>query len=72
MSEADDDMTLPDDFWEKAKLVHPVKPKRHSIHLKLEKEVFDFFYNKNNGRGHLTEMQNVLYSYMIAKKKGEL
>ncbi|WP_202615451.1 hypothetical protein [Rhizobium deserti] len=55
------------EFWAKAELVSPEK---RSVHLKIENEVFDFFYEETNGKGHLTKMQNVLRAYMRARKAG--
>lgn len=54
------------DFWAKAELHEPVK--RRSVHLKLDPEVYDFFYKQSHGKGHLTRMQNVLKAYMKAQK----
>ena len=56
------------EFWAKAKIVAPQKPR--SVHLKLDPEVFDFFVTETNGKGHLTRMQDVLKSYMKARKAG--
>jgi uncharacterized protein (DUF4415 family) len=58
---------LPDDFWETAVVVDP--PGRHSVHLKLDPDVFDFFYREANGKGHITRMQNVLRAYAEAHRK---
>jgi uncharacterized protein (DUF4415 family) len=52
------------DFWKGAQVV-PAKEAPHSVHLKLDPEVFDFF--KRQGKGHLTKMQNVLRAYMRAQ-----
>ncbi len=56
------------DFWAKAVVVEPKKPR--SVHLKLDPEVFEFFVSETNGKGHLTRMQDVLKSYMNARKAG--
>jgi len=56
------------DFWAKAVVVEPKKPR--SVHLRLDPEVFDFFVAETNGKGHLTRMQDVLKSYMNARKAG--
>jgi uncharacterized protein (DUF4415 family) len=53
------------DFWAKAVVVAPPKPK--SVHLKIGPEVFDFFVSETNGKGHITRMQEVLKAYMRAK-----
>lgn len=54
------------EFWAKAVLVAPRKPK--SVHLKLDPEVFDYFVQITKGKGHLTRMQAVLKAYVDAKK----
>jgi uncharacterized protein (DUF4415 family) len=54
------------DFWSKAKIEEPSKPR--SVHLKLDPDVFEFFYKASNGRGHLTRMQNVLKAYVAAHR----
>jgi uncharacterized protein (DUF4415 family) len=56
---------LPNDFWDTAEVVSPNN--RTSVHLKLDREVFDFF--KQGGKGHLTRMQNVLAAYVRAKTR---
>jgi uncharacterized protein (DUF4415 family) len=61
------EMTLPDEFWESAKLIEPKA--RRSVHLKLEPEVFEAFYEMSNGKGHLSLMQNVLKAYAHAQTK---
>jgi uncharacterized protein (DUF4415 family) len=53
---------LPDSFWENAVVVEPKGTT--SVHLKLDPEVFDFF--KNQGKGHITRMQDVLKAYVKA------
>jgi uncharacterized protein (DUF4415 family) len=53
------------EFWSKAELVLPDK---RSVHLKIDREVFDFFYRDAEGKGHLTKMQNVLRAYVEARK----
>lgn len=56
------------DFWAKADIRQPKKPR--SVHLKLDPDVFDFFLAETNGKGHLTRMQDVLKAYMTARKAG--
>ena len=56
-----EDAVLPAAFWDEAEVVAPSKT---SVHLKLDREVFDFF--KKGGKGHLTRMQNVLAAYVRA------
>lgn len=58
--------SLGEDFWAKAKVQRPGKPR--SVHLRIDPEVFDFFYEQAEGKGHLTHMQNVLRAYAQAHK----
>lgn len=51
-------------FWETARIEEPKKPR--SVHLKLDPEVFDFFFSLSGGKGHLTRMQAVLKAYAKA------
>ena len=57
---------LPDSFWENAVLVEP--PKTRSVHLKIDAEVFHHFLAETGGKGHITRMQDVLKSYVNARK----
>lgn len=61
------ELVLPDEFWENAKLTEPKT--RRSVHLKLEPDVFETFYELSNGKGHLSLMQNVLKAYAQTQKK---
>jgi uncharacterized protein (DUF4415 family) len=56
-----EDAVLPPAFWDEAEVVAPPKT---SVHLKLDREVLEFF--KRGGKGHLTRMQNVLAAYARA------
>ncbi len=64
---AKDGESLGRDFWARAKIVSPRSPR--SVHLKLDPEVFEFFYRECRGKGHLTKMQNVLKAYVSAQKE---
>lgn len=55
------------DFWAKAKVETPKPPR--SVHLKLDPDVFDFFYRESRGKGHLTRMQNVLKAFANAHRE---
>lgn len=63
---APEDDNLGPDFWAKAKVEGPKRSR--SVHLKLDPDVFDFFYVQSGGRGHLTKMQNVLKAYVNAHR----
>ena len=54
------------EFWAKAKISEPRN--RRSVHLKLDPDVFEFFYSQSKGKGHLTRMQNVLKAYVNAHR----
>ena len=54
------------DFWAKAKLEEPKRPR--SVHLKLDPEVFEFFFTVTGGKGHLSRMQAVLKAYAVAHR----
>jgi uncharacterized protein (DUF4415 family) len=60
-----DDM-LPEGFWDDAVVV---EPPHKSVHLRLDHAVYDHFYRENNGKGHITKMQQVLAAYVRAQKK---
>jgi uncharacterized protein (DUF4415 family) len=60
--------SLGPEFWAKATVVEPKKPR--SVHLKLDPDVFDFFYTQAKGKGHLTRMQSVLKAYVAARRHG--
>ena len=53
------------EFWAKARLELPSAAR--SVHLKLDPEVFEFF--KQQGKGHITKMQNVLKAYVSAHRR---
>lgn len=56
---------LPDEFWDNAVWVDYREPT--SVHLKLDPRVFAWF--KQQGKGHLTRMQNVLKAYVDAEMR---
>jgi len=57
---------LPDDFWINAKIVERANKK--SVHLRLDPEVFQFFQEAGQGKGHIKRMQDVLAAYVRARK----
>lgn len=57
---------LPEDFWANAKLVE--REAKKSVHLRLEPEVYRFFKEEGDGRGHIKKMQQVLASYVRAQQ----
>lgn len=56
--------SLDETFWKTATVEEPKKPR--SVHLKLDPDVFDFFFSLSGGKGHLTRMQAVLKAYAKA------
>ena len=59
--------TLGAEFWAKAVIEEPQKPR--SVHLKLDQDVFDYFVRETGGKGHLTRMQAVLKAYVKAQPR---
>lgn len=57
---------LSDEFWSTAKVVE--RERKKSVHLRLDPEVFTFFQEIGEGKGHIKMMQDVLSSYVKAKK----
>ncbi len=53
---------LGEEFWKNA-VWQPPRGST-SVHLKLDPEVFDYF--KQQGKGHITRMQDVLKAYVKA------
>ena len=47
-----------------------IPPEKVSVHLRLDKDVYDWF--KEQGRGHLTRMNAVLKSYMYTTLNARL
>jgi uncharacterized protein (DUF4415 family) len=64
--DAPDGEELGEEFWANAVVLQPLRSK--SVHLKLDPEVFEYFVQITNGKGHLTRMQAVLKAYMVAHK----
>jgi uncharacterized protein (DUF4415 family) len=60
------EVDLPDDFWKHAERVE--RETKKSVHLRLEPEVFRFFQEETQGKGHIKRMQDVLAAYVKAKK----
>jgi uncharacterized protein (DUF4415 family) len=65
-SDAPEGEALGAEFWASAMVEEPKS--RRSVHLKLDPEVFDFFYSETKGKGHLTRMQAVLKAYVEARR----
>lgn len=57
---------LPDDFWDNAKIIE--RENKKSVHLRLDPEVFRFFQEAGQGKGHITRMQDVLAAYVRAQR----
>ena len=57
---------LPDSFWENAVWEGPRRTR--PVHLKLDADVFEHFVAETGGKGHITRMQDVLKSYVRARK----
>jgi len=53
-------------FWDHAKLIPAMAPKKSSVHLRVDSDVLDWF--RRQGRGHLTRMNAVLRAYFDANR----
>ena len=60
------EIDLPAAFWETAKVVE--RESRKSVHLRLDPEVYRYFQEAGNGKGHIKRMQDVLAAYVRAHK----
>lgn len=60
------EVDLPDDFWENATVVE--RENKKSVHLRLDPEVFKYFKEVTDGKGHIKRMQDVLAAYVRAQK----
>lgn len=63
--DAQEGESLGADFWASAKVE---TPRKRSVHLKLDADVFEFFQKQSGGKGHLTKMQTVLRAYANAHR----
>ncbi len=59
--------SLGPDFWAKAQIVEPKASQ--SVLLKLDPDVVEYF--RDQGKGHLTRMQNVLKAYVAAHRQSQ-
>jgi uncharacterized protein (DUF4415 family) len=60
-----EEIELDDSFWQHAKVMPPMFPRKASVHLRLDHDVLDWF--KKHGKGHLTRMNTVLRAYVYAE-----
>lgn len=60
------EVDLPATFWDTAKLVE--REPRKSVHLRLDPEVYRYFQEAGEGKGHIKRMQDVLAAYVRAQK----
>ncbi len=63
-----EEIELDRSFWDRAKLIPALAPKKASVHLRVDSDVLDWF--RRQGRGHLTRMNAVLRAYFDAKRDG--
>jgi uncharacterized protein (DUF4415 family) len=61
-----EEIELDDTFWDYAKMIAAVAPKKSSVHLRIDSDVLDWF--RHQGRGHLTRMNAVLRAYFEANR----
>ena len=58
---------LPDDFWDSAELVEPVR--NQAVSLRIDEDVLDWF--RHSGPRYQSGMNAVLHSYMNARSRGQ-
>jgi uncharacterized protein (DUF4415 family) len=58
---------LDERFWRAARVVMPAGTGKSSIHLRVDRDVLDWF--RAQGRGHLTRMNAVLRAFVEAQRK---
>ncbi len=63
IAEDEDEQGLQPD-WTRAELI--LSEPKQSVHLRLEREIIDFF--KAHGKGHISRMQAVLKSYATSHR----
>jgi len=61
-----EEIELDQSFWDHARLIPPLVPKKSSVHLRIDNDVLDWF--RRQGRGHLTRMNAVLRAYFEANR----
>jgi uncharacterized protein (DUF4415 family) len=64
-SDAPEAESLGEEFWKSARVVVP--PGKTSVHLRLDKDVVEWF--RARGKGHLTRMNAVLRAYVDAQNR---
>jgi len=65
-----EEIELDDSFWQNAKVIPPLFPRKASVHLRIDQDVLDWF--KRQGKGHLTRMNAVLKAYVYAQMNKSL
>ena len=61
-----EEIELDDSFWDHAKLIPAMAPRKSSVHLRVDSDVLDWF--RHQGKGHLTRMNAVLRAYFEANR----
>lgn len=63
------ELNLPEEFWANAHVVE--RENKKSVHLRLDADVFRYFFDEADGKGHIRKMQDVLASYVRAHKDNQ-
>ncbi len=61
-----EEIELDRSFWDHARLIPALAPKKSSVHLRIDNDVLAWF--RRQGRGHLTRMNAVLRAYFEANR----
>ena len=63
---SDKEIKVSDDFWSKVQVTK--KENKKPVHLRIDADVFRFFYEESKGKGHIRKMQDVLAAYVKIKR----
>lgn len=63
------ELDLPDEFWANAQVIE--RENKKSVHLRLDPDVFRYFFEESGGRGHIRKMQDILATYVKAHQHNQ-
>lgn len=63
------ELNLPNEFWANAHVIE--RENKKSVHLRLDADVFRYFFEEAGGKGHIRKMQDVLATYVKAHQDNQ-
>lgn len=63
------ELDLPDEFWANAQIIE--REGKKSVHLRLDADVFRYFFEETGGKGHIRKMQDILATYVKAQQHNQ-